>query len=91
MRVTLRETWRVIESLVDRRKCRAIGLSGIGLNELLPISETARITADRWSKSNRIRICRKRSLWNSATLRTSAFLAFAPLGHELSPNCSKIQ
>ncbi len=41
--VTLLETWRAMESLVDRGRCRAIGLSDISLNELLPIYESARI------------------------------------------------
>src|ERR1700746_2455507 len=34
--VTLLETWRAMEIVVDSGRCRAIGLSDIGLNELLP-------------------------------------------------------
>src|SRR5277367_1539774 len=34
--VTLLDTWRAMESLVDHGKCRAIGLSDISLNHLLP-------------------------------------------------------
>ena len=41
--VTLLDTWKAMESLVDHGKCRAIGLSDIGLNELKPIYESARI------------------------------------------------
>src|SRR5580704_5534999 len=41
--VTLLETWRAMESLVDHGKCRAIGLSDITLGGLLPIYESARI------------------------------------------------
>src|SRR6202161_139376 len=41
--VTLLETWRAMESLVDHGRCRAIGLSDIALNELRPIYESARI------------------------------------------------
>ena len=45
--VTLLDTWRAMESLVDHGKCRAIGLSDIGLNELLPIYESATNQAGR--------------------------------------------
>ena len=41
--VTLIDTWRAMESLVDHGRCRAIGLSDISLKELLPIYESARI------------------------------------------------
>ncbi|MFL6702346.1 MAG: aldo/keto reductase, partial [Paraburkholderia graminis] len=41
--VTLLDTWRALEDLVDRKRCRAIGLSDIGLNELEPLYEAARI------------------------------------------------
>jgi diketogulonate reductase-like aldo/keto reductase len=41
--VNLLETWRAMESLVDHGKCRAIGLSDITLDGLLPIYESARI------------------------------------------------
>jgi len=39
--VTLLDTWRAME--MDRGKCRAIGLSDINLDGLLPIYESARI------------------------------------------------
>src|SRR6266576_2630000 len=41
--VTLLETWRAMENLVDHARCRAIGLSDISLDELKPIYESARI------------------------------------------------
>src|ERR1700739_3123724 len=42
-KVTLLDTWRAMERLVDHGKCRVIGLSDLGLNELKPIYESARI------------------------------------------------
>ena len=41
--VTLLDTWKAMETLVDHGKCRAIGLSDIGLNELKPIYELSLI------------------------------------------------
>ena len=41
--VILLDTWRALESLVDHGKCRAIGISDIGLDELAPLYESARI------------------------------------------------
>src|SRR6202012_2413466 len=41
--VTLLDTWRAMERLVDGGKCRFIGLTDVGLKELLPLYESARI------------------------------------------------
>ena len=41
--VTLLDTWRALESLVDHGKCRAIGISDITLDQLAPLYESARI------------------------------------------------
>ena len=82
--VTLLDTWRAMESLVDRGRCRAIGLSDISLDVLLPIYESARIKpavvqveAHQYlPEAELLEFCKENSI---------VFLAFAPLGHGMSP------
>jgi alcohol dehydrogenase (NADP+) len=82
--VTLLDTWRALESLVDHGKCRAIGLSDIGLNELLPIYESARIkpavvqveSHPYLPETELLEFCKEKGI---------VFLAFAPLGHGMRP------
>jgi alcohol dehydrogenase (NADP+) len=82
--VTLLDTWRAMESLVDHGRCRAIGLSDIALNELLPIYESARIkpavvqveSHPYLPESELLEFCKEKSV---------VFLAFAPLGHGMKP------
>ena len=82
--VTLLDTWRAMESLVDRGRCRAIGLSDISLNELLPIYESARIkpavvqveSHPYLPETELLEFCREKGI---------VLLAFAPLGHGMRP------
>ena len=82
--VTLLDTWRAMESLVDHGKCRAIGLSDIGLKELLPIYESARIKPAAVQveahpylpETELLEFCKEKGI---------VFLAFAPLGHGARP------
>jgi alcohol dehydrogenase (NADP+) len=82
--VTLLDTWRAMESLVDHGRCRAIGLSDIGLNELLPIYESARIKPavveveahPYLPETELLEFCKEKGV---------VFLAFAPLGHGMTP------
>ena len=82
--VTLLETWRAMERLVDSGGCRAIGLSDITLNELLPIYESARIKPavvqveahPYLPETELLEFCGKNGV---------VFLAFAPLGHGIRP------
>ena len=82
--VNLLETWRAMESLVDHGKCRAIGLSDITLDGLLPIYESARIKPavvqveahPYLPETELLEFCKQKDI---------AFLAFAPLGHGIKP------
>lgn len=82
--VTLLDTWRAMENLVDHGKCRAIGLSDISLNELLPIYESARIkpaviqieSHPYLPETELLKFCKEKGI---------VFLAFAPLGHGMRP------
>jgi alcohol dehydrogenase (NADP+) len=82
--VTLLETWRAMEGLVDRGRCRAIGLSDIGLNELLPLYESARIKPavvqveahPYLPQTELLEFCNEKGV---------VFLAGAPLGHGIRP------
>jgi alcohol dehydrogenase (NADP+) len=82
--VTLLDTWRALESLVDHGKCRAIGLSDIGLKELVPIYESARIkpaavqveSHPYLPETELLEFCKEKGI---------VLLAFAPLGHGMRP------
>ena len=83
--ITLLDTWRALEQLVDEGKCGAIGLSDVGLAQVQPIVEAARIKPavvhveshpylPEWDLLN---YCRKYGI---------ALQAFASLGHNSEPN-----
>ena len=82
--VTLLDTWRAMESLVDKGRCRAIGLSDITLNELSPIYESARIKPavvqveahPYLPETELLEFCKEKGV---------VFMAFAPLGHGMRP------
>jgi aldehyde reductase len=82
--VTLLDTWKALENLVDHGKCRAIGLSDISLDELKPIFESARIkpavvqveSHPYLPEMELLGFCKERGI---------VFLAFAPLGHGMKP------
>jgi diketogulonate reductase-like aldo/keto reductase len=83
--VKLSDTWGALEELVDEGKCKAIGLSDIGLEKVKEIFETATIKPavvhveshpylPEWELLD---YCRKNGL---------VLQAFAPLGHSSEPN-----
>jgi alcohol dehydrogenase (NADP+) len=82
--VTLLDTWKAMETLVDHGKCRAIGLSDITLDELKPIFESARIkpavvqveSHPYLPETELLEFCMEKRI---------VFLAFAPLGHGMKP------
>jgi len=82
--LTLLDTWKAMESLVDRGTCHAIGLSDISLNELVPIYESARIkpavveveSHPYLPETELLEFCKEKGI---------VFLAFAPLGHGMTP------
>src|ERR1700688_3179819 len=83
--VTLLDTWRALEGLVDEGRCKAIGLSDVGLDQTKEIFEAGRIKPavvhveshpylPQWDLLD---YCRK----NGIVLQ-----AFAALGHSSEPN-----
>jgi len=82
--VTLLDTWKALESLVDHGRCRAIGLSDITLEGLLPLYESARIKPaviqveahPYLPQTELLEFCKKKDI---------VFLAGAPLGHGIRP------
>jgi aldehyde reductase len=82
--VTLLDTWKALETLVDHGKCGAIGLSDVGLNELKPIYESARIkpavvqveSHPYLPETELLEFCNENGI---------VLLAFAPLGHGMRP------
>jgi diketogulonate reductase-like aldo/keto reductase len=83
--VTLLDTWRTLEDLVDEGKCKAIGLSDVGLEQTKEIFDAATIKPavvhveshpylPEWELLN---YCKK----NGIVLQ-----AFAALGHSSEPN-----
>jgi diketogulonate reductase-like aldo/keto reductase len=82
--VTLVETWRALESLVEDAPCRSIGLSDVSLETLREIVAAARIKPavvqveshpylPEWELLD---FCREHGI---------VLLAFAPLGHSMEP------
>lgn len=82
--VTLLETWRAMERLVDEGKCRSIGLSDIRLEKVREIVEHARI------KPAVVQVeCHpylpEWELLDFCSQQEIVLLAFAPLGHGMEP------
>jgi alcohol dehydrogenase (NADP+) len=80
----LLDTWKALESLVDHGKCRAIGLSDVTLEALRSVYDAARIkpaavqieSHPYLPETELLDFCKEKGI---------VFLAFAPLGHGMSP------
>ena len=82
--VTLTNTWKALESLVDEGRCKAIGLSNVSLGQLKEVFEIARIKPavvqveshpylPEWDLLN---YCKRNGI---------VMQAFAALGHGIEP------
>jgi len=82
--ITLMDTWRAMENLVDRGECKTIGLSDVSLEQVREVFEQARIKpavvqieSHPYLPENEIlEFCNSNGL---------VLLAFAPLGHGIKP------
>jgi aldehyde reductase len=82
--VTLPDTWKAMEKLVDGGRCRAIGLSDISLDQLMVVYESARIkpavvqveSHPYLPETELLAFCKEKGI---------VLLAFAPLGHGSRP------
>jgi alcohol dehydrogenase (NADP+) len=82
--ITLLDTWKALETLVDDGKCRAIGLSDVTLDKLKPLYEAARIkpavvqveSHPYLPETELLEFCNQNNI---------VLLAFAPLGHGMKP------
>lgn len=82
--ITLLDTWRAMEALAGKAKCRAIGLSDVSLETLVSIYEAARIkpavvqveSHPYHPQTELLDFCKQKGI---------VLLAFAPLGHGMRP------
>ncbi|MGD0544849.1 MAG: aldo/keto reductase [Candidatus Acidiferrales bacterium] len=73
--VTLFDTWKAMETLVDHGKCRAIGLSDIDLKQLKPA--VVQVESHPYlPETELLEYCKQNGI---------VLLAFAPLGHGMKP------
>jgi alcohol dehydrogenase (NADP+) len=82
--ITLLDTWRAMENLVDRGKCRAIGLGDLGLKELELIYDAARIKPAVVQVESHPYLP-ETELLEFCKVKGIVLLAFAPLGHGIRP------
>src|SRR5271163_2318434 len=82
--VTLLDTWRAMESLAGKEKCRAIGVSDLTFETFVPLYEAATIkpavvqveSHPHLPQTELLEFCKQKGV---------VLLAFAPLGHGARP------
>lgn len=82
--VTLLETWRAMERLVDEGKCRSIGLSDVRLDKVKEIVAAARIQPAVIEVESHPYLP-EWELLDFCLQHAMVLLAFAPLGHGMEP------
>jgi len=82
--ITLMDTWRAMEALVDGGKCKAIGLSDVSLDQLREVFEPARIKPAVVQVESHPYLPQSEIL-EFCTSNGLVMLAFAPLGHGIKP------
>ena len=86
--VTLVETWRALERLVDEARCKSIGLSDITLDKLREIVAAARIKPAVVQVESHPYLP-EWELLDFYRQHGIVRLAFAPLGHGLEPKITE--
>jgi aldehyde reductase len=82
--ITLMDTWRAMEALVDGGKCKAIGLSDVSLEQVREVFQSSRIkpavvqveSHPYLPQTEILEFCNSKGI---------VMLAFAPLGHGIKP------
>jgi len=82
--ITLMDTWRAMEDLVDRGLCKAIGLSDVSLEQLRQVTDQARIKPSVVQLESHPYLPETEIL-DFCNLNGLVMLAFAPLGHGIKP------
>jgi len=86
--VTLLDTWKALESLVDEGRCKAIGLSDVDLEQTKEIFDCARIKPAVVHVESHPYLP-EWDLVNYCKMNGIVFQAFAALGHSSEPNLLK--
>jgi diketogulonate reductase-like aldo/keto reductase len=83
--VTLLDTWRALEALVDEGRCKAIGLSDVGLDRTKEVFDAARIKPAVVHVESHPYLPQW-ELLDYCKANGIVFQAFAALGHSSEPN-----